>query len=124
MYFSVEEHTHTTFFFLPDNKYTLVEKEMNWCEARRYCRRYHTDLVSISNDTQEQEVIRKGEKSSFWIGLLHDEWEWENDECSTFREWGESPDKSNVTALRGSPLKLHEYKINFEKYFLCSRGKC
>ncbi len=71
------------------NDYILIEKEKDWCHALQYCRQHYTDLVSIRNETQNTEVIKKGKNKSFWIGLLRDNWEWEDKTCSSFRKWYE-----------------------------------
>uniref|UniRef100_A0A3Q3R008 C-type lectin domain-containing protein n=1 Tax=Monopterus albus TaxID=43700 RepID=A0A3Q3R008_MONAL len=73
------------------NHYSLIEHEpKNWCQAEHYCRQNNSNLVSISNQTQNDQVINEGKNKTFWIGLMHDEWEWENEACSTYRKWGYS----------------------------------
>ncbi|XP_056132647.1 low affinity immunoglobulin epsilon Fc receptor-like [Lampris incognitus] len=96
---------------------------MDWCEARRYCRTHHTDLVSISNQTQNQEVISKGKNKTFWIGLLHDEWEWDDGGCSTSRNFQPgypAEADNNCVAVRGSKWK--QWSCTNEAYSLCSKG--
>ncbi|CAL8329736.1 unnamed protein product [Boreogadus saida] len=66
--------------------YQLIEQKKDWCEARLYCRKHYTDLVSINNYTQNEEALRRGANRAFWIGLKHDNYEWVDGQCSTFRE--------------------------------------
>uniref|UniRef100_A0A8C5F9N6 Si:dkey-61f9.1 n=1 Tax=Gadus morhua TaxID=8049 RepID=A0A8C5F9N6_GADMO len=68
------------------SEYQLIEQKKDWCEARLYCRKHFTDLVSINNNTQNEEALRRGANRTFWIGLKHDNYEWEDGQCSTFRE--------------------------------------
>ncbi|XP_064174977.1 snaclec agglucetin subunit beta-1-like [Anguilla rostrata] len=70
--------------------YTLKKERRSWCEAQRFCRLHHTDLVSISSSTQNDAVKEEGSSSSapFWIGLINTDWEWSDGACSTFRNWG------------------------------------
>ncbi|KAK9525654.1 hypothetical protein VZT92_016339 [Zoarces viviparus] len=70
--------------------YRLIESKKSWCQALQHCRRHFDDLVSISNETQNQKAIEEGNGTSFWIGLMYDEWEWMDGSCSSFREWGSS----------------------------------
>ncbi|XP_035258128.1 C-type lectin 1-like [Anguilla anguilla] len=64
--------------------YTLKKERRSWCEAQRFCRLHHTDLVSISSSTQNEEVKNKGDgEAPFWIGLIHTDWEWSDGACST-----------------------------------------
>ncbi|MED6242909.1 hypothetical protein ATANTOWER_011690 [Ataeniobius toweri] len=58
----------------------------------QHCRAHFTDLASI-NDTQQNEELRnKSQGKSFWIGLQYDEFQWMDNSCSTFSyvEWPES----------------------------------
>jgi hypothetical protein len=66
--------------------YQLIEQKKDWCEARLYCRKHYKDLVSINNNTQNEEALRRGANRTFWIGLKHDNYQWEDGQCSTFRE--------------------------------------
>lgn len=78
------------FAFIAGSNYKLITRNKNWCQALQYCRTHNGDLVSIGNDTENKRAIEKGEGKSFWIGLLNDDWEWEDGSCSTFREWNTS----------------------------------
>ncbi|XP_071382609.1 macrophage mannose receptor 1-like [Centroberyx affinis] len=109
------------------DEYILIEKKKNWCQAQKYCRTHYTDLVSISNQTQNQEVIQMGKNRTFWIGLLHDEWEWEDKKCSTLRDWLLPP--SSRPSLNGSILvslqknsKLQPNRMSSTANGLCSKG--
>uniref|UniRef100_A0A8C1XTZ7 C-type lectin domain-containing protein n=1 Tax=Cyprinus carpio TaxID=7962 RepID=A0A8C1XTZ7_CYPCA len=79
-------------------QYHFVNQTLNWTEAQRYCREHHTDLVTIS-DIQEQNDIEQSIKSSsdpVWIGLKStDTWIWSlgdpafyTEHESQFRNWG------------------------------------
>ncbi len=60
-------------------QYHFVNQKMSWTEAQRYCRENHTDLVTI-NDIQEQNDINQVINSvsdRVWIGLKStDTWIW------------------------------------------------
>ncbi|XP_071394172.1 putative C-type lectin domain family 20 member A isoform X2 [Centroberyx affinis] len=111
------------------DEYILIEKKKNWCQAQKYCRTHYTDLVSISNQTQNQEVIQMGKNRTFWIGLLHDEWEWEDKTCSTFRHWMPIFPSSSSPRQHGSVLLsfsdiffLLPFAVDNESSGLCSKG--
>ncbi|KAG9278355.1 macrophage mannose receptor 1-like, partial [Astyanax mexicanus] len=72
-----------------NSSYHLITEKMTWYEAQSYCRKNYTDLVSIENQTQNEDVRKEGMKSSdfFWIGLLHDDWEWADGGRSAYRNW-------------------------------------
>ncbi|XP_042569671.1 C-type mannose receptor 2-like [Cyprinus carpio] len=80
-------------------QYHFVNQNLNWTEAQRYCRENHTDLVTIS-DIQEQNDIEQAIKSSsdrVWIGLKNT-WIWSlsdpafyTEHESQFRNWDTKP---------------------------------
>uniref|UniRef100_A0A3B4D8W4 C-type lectin domain-containing protein n=1 Tax=Pygocentrus nattereri TaxID=42514 RepID=A0A3B4D8W4_PYGNA len=69
--------------------YHLVSGNMSWYEAQSYCRKSYTDLVSIRDQNQNEAVKVEGltSNTSFWIGLLRDDWEWTDGGRSAYRNW-------------------------------------
>ncbi|XP_053508267.1 macrophage mannose receptor 1-like [Ictalurus furcatus] len=72
------------------HNYHLILENKTWSGAQRYCRGKYTDLVSIRDQQQNEEVKIKGLNSNnpFWIGLLCDDWQWTDGGNSTYRNWG------------------------------------
>lgn len=104
--------------------YTLVEINKTWCQAREYCRNKRSDLVSISNNVQNDQVIEKGNNRSFWIGLMHDEWEWEDKGCSSFRKWiGPKQCCCAIQSNYGLDPKMRRHDCLHFVCLFCSRGK-
>ena len=72
----------------PETK-ILVETQMKWTDAQHYCREHHTDLLSVRNPTENQEVqsmVPAGKLA--WIGLLGDSWRWSDGGHSLYRyQW-------------------------------------
>ncbi|XP_035533712.1 C-type mannose receptor 2-like [Morone saxatilis] len=106
----------------------MIEREKNWCQALQYCRNDNTDLVSIANETQNEAVIEMGRNKSFWIGLMHDEWEWVDKSCSSFRKWTEKQpkDMAECTFYDGYSVNitLSSSECNGQtRNSLCSQGK-
>ena len=62
---------------------------MKWTDAQHYCREHHTDLLSVRNPTENQEVqsmVPAGKLA--WIGLLGDSWRWSDGGHSLYRyQW-------------------------------------
>ncbi|XP_010747840.3 macrophage mannose receptor 1 [Larimichthys crocea] len=110
------------------NNYTLVENKKDWCQALQYCRKHFTDLVSISNPEQNKEVIAKGNGTTFWIGLRHDNWEWVDKGCSSFRKIDNTYNNyedENCTALRRDskvPDILYQFGCYTGAHSFCSKG--
>ncbi|XP_062844568.1 GTPase IMAP family member 6-like [Trichomycterus rosablanca] len=59
---------------------------LNWFEAQRYCRLYHTDLAS-SRDSTEQSIISGMIPDWTWFGLSRITWKWVDQTNPTSITW-------------------------------------
>ncbi|XP_041081974.1 C-type mannose receptor 2-like isoform X2 [Polyodon spathula] len=69
-------------------RYTLIQELKTWTEAQQYCREHHTDLVSVKNTSENEELVKKAQGKPFWIGLFNEPWKWSHQGDSyTFHTW-------------------------------------
>ncbi|XP_043099386.1 C-type lectin BfL-2 isoform X2 [Puntigrus tetrazona] len=75
----------------------LVPVEMSWSAAQKHCRRHYTDLASI-DDREDYEELLKTVNADFkgewiWTGLYRTSgtapWIWSDQSQSTFRSWAD-----------------------------------
>ncbi|XP_048034378.1 macrophage mannose receptor 1-like [Megalobrama amblycephala] len=73
-----------------------VQDLKNWTEAQRYCRDKHTDLASVRNESENNQIMQLTSPNDTWIGL-HRLWVWSDNSTSTFTHWkpGEPDIKEN-----------------------------
>ncbi|XP_026107555.1 macrophage mannose receptor 1-like [Carassius auratus] len=82
--------------------FIIVQEQKSWTEAQKYCRENHTDLASVRNQTEneqiqkiiDQNITSCNKDTQVWIGL-HRLWVWSDNSSSTFTHW-----KSNRPASR------------------------
>ncbi|XP_071402752.1 secretory phospholipase A2 receptor-like [Centroberyx affinis] len=86
---------HTFSTCLP-RLYHYVAEPKTWTEAQSYCREKYTDLATIDNMEEMNQLINTVPSSDYyedvWIGL-HDDWRWSFSDVSYYTDGG--PDYRN-----------------------------
>ncbi|XP_049326012.1 C-type mannose receptor 2-like [Astyanax mexicanus] len=68
-------------------RWSLPDGNVYTSEAHSYCREHHTDLASVRNENERQQINAAGNGVNFWIGLYKDSWKWSDQSSSSFRYW-------------------------------------
>ena len=98
---------------------------MSWYEAQSYCRKNYTDLVSIRDQNQNEAVKIEGltSSTSFWIGLLRDDWEWTDGGRSAYRNWATGHPKPYSDCVQLSKGKWQTMSCSNFQSALCYSSK-
>ncbi|MGH0128056.1 UNVERIFIED_CONTAM: hypothetical protein FKN15_036101 [Acipenser sinensis] len=116
-------------------RYTLIEELKTWTEAQQYCREHHTDLVSIKSASENEDLVKKAQGKTFWIGLFNNPWKWSHQgDNSTFHNWAnEQPnnvggnEKCVIIGVRDgasqSRGKWNDVDCSLKLPFFCFDGK-
>ncbi|XP_056604827.1 secretory phospholipase A2 receptor-like [Triplophysa dalaica] len=99
--------------------YIIHTFNKTWREAQSFCRQYHTDLITVRNQTDNQLIhnIINDPQTSVWIGLFRDSWEWSDNTDSAFRYWDSGqPDNS------GGSEDCTEVRMNYQGQW--NDGRC
>ncbi|XP_062410947.1 macrophage mannose receptor 1-like [Sardina pilchardus] len=82
--------------------YVLVTEEKTWADAQRYCRENHTDLASVRNQAENDQIEQVRGAKEAWIGLFRAAWS--DGSSSSFRHWGAGePDNQGVACTEIEP---------------------
>lgn len=100
------------FFFFPEwfafsaclpYQYFLINMPLTWTEAQTYCRQEHTDLVTIENAADVDQLVKilsfAGLSSEVWLGLFSEiQWQWSDgftENQTGFTDWETSYNEPN-----------------------------
>ncbi|KAK6469595.1 macrophage mannose receptor 1-like [Huso huso] len=114
-------------------RYTLIEEPRNWTEAQQYCREHHIDLVSIKSASENEDLVKKAQGKTFWIGLFNNPWKWSHQgDNYTFHNWNTGEpnnwrcnEKCVEIAVRDDPSrgKWNDQDCKLKRPFFCFDGK-
>ncbi|XP_077077870.1 macrophage mannose receptor 1-like isoform X1 [Siphateles boraxobius] len=109
--------------------YVRLEMWKNWTDAQRYCRQYYTDLPTIHNSEELNQIKSVVPFNSWvWIGLFQDYWEWSDKWSFFFRNWAAGqPSQSSgsgdcVGMSRKNSAKWAQYSCDLQHPFICHGG--
>ncbi|XP_072544675.1 macrophage mannose receptor 1-like [Salminus brasiliensis] len=69
-----------------NNSNIMISISVNAATARQYCRQHYTDLASIRNATENQQILNLAQGQDVWIGLYRTRL-WSDQSDSTYENW-------------------------------------
>uniref|UniRef100_A0AAY4DHS4 C-type lectin domain-containing protein n=1 Tax=Denticeps clupeoides TaxID=299321 RepID=A0AAY4DHS4_9TELE len=113
--------------------FIFISEAKSWTEAQSFCRQNYTDLASVRNDAENQQIqslIPTG--GDAWIGLFRDTWKWSDKSSLSFTFWapgepnnnlGRSENCGQIYIYNGYPGYWNDLYCTFLLPFFCYAGK-
>ncbi|XP_073715850.1 C-type mannose receptor 2-like [Misgurnus anguillicaudatus] len=116
----------------------------SWRDAQRFCRDHHTDLTSVRDKTENEQIQtiinnndddnknnintndnnNNNNNNKVWIGLFSDSWEWSDKSDSTFRYWKSGEPNGNnsepcTEVLINTEGRWNDQSCSTSRTFVC-----
>ncbi|XP_067309543.1 macrophage mannose receptor 1-like [Pseudorasbora parva] len=111
-----------------NSTYIFVKIAKKWSDAQSYCRQYYTDLPTIHNSEENDQITKILLPGWYiWIGLFLDSWEWSDKWSLFFRNWVAGPPSlisesgDCVSMSRAISGKWAPESCDLKRPFICHR---
>ncbi|XP_016120255.1 macrophage mannose receptor 1-like, partial [Sinocyclocheilus grahami] len=116
--------SYKRYFMCYENSgYILVQSAKNWSDAQSYCRQHHTDLPTIHNSEQNNQMNRIILSGWYiWFGLFRDSWEWSDKWSRFFRHWAVGQPSGSgdcVSMSTADSGKWFQHSCDLQHHFIC-----
>ncbi|XP_056316868.1 macrophage mannose receptor 1-like [Danio aesculapii] len=100
-------------FVLCPDKLIVIQQNLSWSEALRYCRQNHVDLVSVQSVEMQRRVmnvVKLASTEAVWLGLHNycsmNMWLWVSGDMVCYQNWapgnGSTPENCKLEKRKGA----------------------
>lgn len=107
------------------SRFTFVSQKKSWMEAQSYCRTHYTDLASVRNRDENEQIKMMIQEGQAWIGLFRGAWKWLDGTPYLLKKW--APNAPTTQASASCVLFNRDEWVNHicsdNHHFICYSGE-
>lgn len=110
------------------SNFIFVNEMKIWKEAQSFCREHHTDLASVRNHAENEQIrMMLSQNQHTWIGLNRKSWSWTDGRFNPFTHWHTNNNEPNGD-LSSTCVLIHQNQwedrpCDTTLYFVCKQGE-
>ncbi|KAK2833958.1 hypothetical protein Q5P01_017847 [Channa striata] len=110
----------------PSSSFIFVNQNLTWMDAQQYCRANYTDLASVRNQTENDQIKTMIQNQYTWIGLYRNSWQWSDGSPLSISNWDPTLASTPTTigiCVAARYGKWYLSQCFYPKIFACFSGE-
>uniref|UniRef100_A0A8P4G0C1 C-type lectin domain-containing protein n=1 Tax=Dicentrarchus labrax TaxID=13489 RepID=A0A8P4G0C1_DICLA len=105
------------------SSFIFVNGPKTWKQAQSYCREEHyTDLASVRNQAENDQIENMNQTRSVWIGLYRDSWKWSDGSPTSFTYWNNNEPNGDYACAVIHNGRWEDCDCDTGLFFVCEIG--
>ncbi|KAL3987688.1 hypothetical protein ACER0C_014803 [Sarotherodon galilaeus] len=99
------------------SSFIYVNLNKTWKDAQSYCREHYTDLASVRNQSENEQLKNMLNSASAWIGFYRNSWKWSDGSAYLLDNWAPKNPSSLIKNTCAGSFSGKWYNVDCNDYW-------